>query len=106
MNESEFPYFGTVSHGTLREQDLAPTFFSVLDDLDPLKARQVREDYAEALAALDEKDAEEYEWRESVDWLLEELYDALDEVAPEGFYFGAHVGDGSDFGFWSVEDLG
>jgi len=30
--------------------------------------------------------------------------DALNEYAPDGYYFGAIEGDGSDFGFWAIED--
>jgi len=36
---------------------------------------------------------------------IEFLFDALNGYAPVGCYFGAHFGDGSDFGFWPCEDL-
>lgn len=35
--------------------------------------------------------------------LWEEIFEALNEIAPEGTYFGGHVGDSSDIGFWTLE---
>lgn len=34
--------------------------------------------------------------------LLDSLFDTLDLYAPDGYYFGAHPGDGSDYGYWKV----
>jgi len=35
--------------------------------------------------------------------LYEDIFDYLNEIAPEGYYFGSHPGDGSDYGFWECE---
>jgi hypothetical protein len=36
--------------------------------------------------------------------IIVELFDALDQLSPEGFYFGSHPGDGSDFNYWDIEE--
>ena len=38
--------------------------------------------------------------------LLLDVMEALDYLAPDGFFFGAHPDDGSDFGFWPNELVG
>lgn len=35
---------------------------------------------------------------------LYELFDTLNDIAPDGCYFGAHPGNGSDMGFWLTEE--
>ena len=52
--------------------------------------------------AMEDKEAD---WWNSDDaaGLLESLFDTLDSYSPEGYYFGAHLGDGSDYGFWKMD---
>ena len=97
---------GTISHGTLRPQDLIPAF------LDALRAVALAA-YAAAMAQPDgfairviDAPADDSDWwhGDEAQALLERLTDALESSAPEGHYFGAHPGDGSDFGFWPIEE--
>jgi len=78
---------GSVSSGTLRPEDLIPAFASALEPGSELQARADAFDFE----AADNEEA---------GWLLEELYEALEEMAPNYCYFGAHPDDGADFGFW------
>ena len=81
----------TIIQGTMRSEDLYPAFRSLLVLLDPEKAQG----YSETLDSV-----EEYNRGAEVLYLM----DDLDVLAPEGYYFGAHPGDGSDYGFWKGED--
>lgn len=85
---------GTVSHGTLRPEDLLESFAYELRQLDPENA--LLGEYLD-LDCLDEWTDEQ---QEAASELVNDMIDALSEHAPTFCYFGAHPGDGSDFGFW------
>ena len=109
----------TVSRATLREPDLMETFYAVLKELKPASAADwygdfsqdmMDEDFISAGDSFEELDIENVydECRMADDNMAEiftehllDLEDRLEALAPEGYYFGAHTGDGSDFGFWS-----
>ncbi len=42
--------------------------------------------------------------RDEFHYALEEFEDFFNTIAPDGYYFGAHMGDGSNFGFWRCEE--
>jgi hypothetical protein len=102
---------GTVIHATLRPQDLIPAFFEMLNTLgDRDRVQAIRDEFKipdSELIGSDLRIIDDHPWWNSEDasYLLNEvLFDALNDHAPEGHYFGAHIGDGSDFGFWQFED--
>lgn len=91
-------FTGTVSHGTMRPQDLIPSFLEVLEEFEHPKAPAFREEWEKI-------EKEEDWWGESCGYLLnEDMFDAMNELAPEGYYFGSHPGDGSDYGYWEEEE--
>lgn len=85
---------GTVSHGTLRSEDLIESFMWVL------KAHQPDNDLIEECEAILARANGAPLVTDYACELVGDLMDALDRLAPEGMHFGAHEGDGSDFGFW------
>lgn len=86
------PEVGSVSSGTLIVWDLVKAFAAELHRLDP--SNRLIGLYLEydSGARPRTKYNEQYMW--------EDLFKALEGLAPSGMYFGAHEGDGSDFGFW------
>ena len=87
---------GTVSHGTMRPEDLIPDFLWELEHLNKDAAEKIETDYPEYTDAEEDSDF----WDEDATYMLEALFDALNEQAPAFCYFGATEGDGSDYGFW------
>ena len=98
---------GSISHGTLRNEDLFPAFVRCLFTLDSGQCREFEKANPNLLQALCDKECGiPTDWWDSEEaaFVMEELSDLLDGYAPEGHYFGAHPGDGSDFGFWPCEN--
>lgn len=88
---------GSVIHGTLRTEHLILAFLEELEAIDRDKA----DSFWGRIPAEAFEDLEDDWWSsEEAYWLLEELFDTLNEFAPPFTYFGALEGDGSDFGFW------
>ena len=78
--------YGTVSHGTMRPQDLIPAFLDALAEVHP-------EAYEQMMAApfppvpsyvMDEGDDSAWWQSDDAAWILESLFYALDEAAPDG----------------------
>lgn len=102
---------GSISHGTLRTEDLLEAFSSELDwqfrrngnffslPENREAGRKINDLLGECQDQYDE-DGETLKDESLADELVESLSDALNQFAPPYCYFGAHEGDGSDFGFW------
>lgn len=99
-----------VSSATLREEHLAPAFLDALESLDETKYNEVvetLEDWGYTLDDVYDEDSKLYgtypDYNDDASFLVNEvLYDALNDIAPDGTWFGAHEGDGALFGFWAV----
>lgn len=92
---------GSISHGTLRTQDLLASFAYELKQL----AYGVNAGHSELAKEAERLANRSDEWSEDDEeyagvMLNEDLYYALEEYAPPFSYFGAHECDGADFGFW------
>jgi hypothetical protein len=93
---------GSVSCGTMREEDLIPDFIWELRQMKPLRRehRALIREIEESMKREDYFESEDA----SID-LNEGLFDALQEYALPYFYFGSHPGDGADYGYWLSEDF-
>lgn len=87
----------SVSSGTLKSEDLIPKFLGVLKTYG-------KDKYDEYIKENPEVEDWENLDEETMGWVVDELADLLNEIAPDGCYFGASEGDGADFGFWSMSN--
>lgn len=97
---------GSISHGTLRTEDLLHSFGNELEwqinrngeFLSRPENFPMRDRLAKLLG--ESRDA----WNDdAASELVVELQDALNEFAAPYCSFSAHCGDGSDFGFWPMD---
>lgn len=88
---------GSISTGTLRTPDLLLSFAVELERVSPFNGRSLATEAREAAANYPRGN----EMQEHADWVLDELVAQLNDIASrEGMVFGAHPGDGADFGYW------
>jgi hypothetical protein len=104
---------GTLIHATLRSENLLPAFLHALEDYKHPKAGAFNSELIELGFGYSMCGAcgmgNREEWPEGFDddtaqEIINDMMDALNDIAPDGYYFGAHPGDGSDFGFWECEE--
>lgn len=78
----------SLSHGTMIVED-------VFDRIISLLPRSIRAEFNQSRKGSTE--------RSFILW--EDAFDYLDSIAPRGYYFGSHPGDGSNYGFWKIEEV-
>ncbi len=99
-DEKKVPeWVGTVSHATMRWEDLIPAFTDFLHEIWRGEVFTKEECPDQHLAG---KTADRFYG--DLNEIVGDLFDAIEEYVPEGYYFGAHPGDGSDYGIWPVEE--
>jgi hypothetical protein len=93
---------GSVSHATMRPEDLIPTFVWELENQKNISAahKTLCEEINERMKQEGYFDSEEAYYD-----LNEDLFNALNEYALPYFYFGSHPGDGCDYGYWLSENF-
>ena len=94
---------GTVSHGTMRPDDLIPCFISAIREILAGDNSTVILTSMDVLEGIISSTPDYYQSDDCMDD-LEMLFDTLDALAPDDYYFGSHPGDGSDYGFWECEE--
>jgi hypothetical protein len=102
---------GTVSHATMRPQDLIPAFIAKIEELKGhipgdlecgTHLEYTNLPNYDQLAVIDDDD--DYWESDAASYDLESLFETLNELAPKFVAFGSHEGDGSDYGFWVQVD--
>lgn len=107
-------YEGSISEGTMNARHLVPRFTAVLCSVQPRHplCEEWRTLWAacEMIGQFTRDEARDVAdllglWEcEQMGYFVENLFDAMNEVAPHGTYFGASEGDGASYGFWAVEE--
>ena len=103
-------HLGSICWGTHRPEDLLPAFADTLESLLKLQSRRFKRAEYRKIIQEARKLARDYPAKAEADqmaadmeyseFMMETLFNAIQEFAPAYCYFGANEGDGADFGFW------
>ena len=85
---------GSISSGTMREEDLIPAFAGALESVQSADDRKFIRELAKR------QEVEEYYNSEESGYDMEELFYRLENHCPAYTYFSSHEGDGADYGVW------
>lgn len=87
----------SMSHGTMRRQDLIPVFMDIIRDT----PEYVQLMHLVPSYAYEDKNCAWWNSEDAI-CLMDSLFDTLDSYTPEGYAFGTHPGDGSNYGYWKT----
>ncbi len=98
----------SLSSGTLKSEHLIESFMDFLQSVKvELGIEEKVNNLQEEVNALEKDEDGDFvgESEETATYILnEDIFDLLNNIAPEGTSFGSHEGNGSDFGFWEYEN--
>ena len=109
----KYASIGSISHGTLRPEDLLEAFWHELEyqlgrQDDPADRDNMNKLREYTLGKIQDDlwgdDGNVVDDAQAISEAITELEDALEHFAPPYCRFGAHEGDGSDFGYWPDHD--
>lgn len=97
----KYASLGSVSSGTMRTEDL---LYALSREVEFQLGRQSSRFPRRAFRKLvkEAQNVEDYD-SEDAGYIVEALFEALEQFAPPYAYFGAHPGDGSGYGYWLSE---
>lgn len=103
LKHSKYGYI-EVSSGTLRTYDLFHAFRDALKQYAPrgyITKKRLGFFFVPKAAKYDDRHA--FWDKEDAQTIVNQMFDGLDKIAPDGYYFGANQGDDSCFGWWPLE---
>ena len=108
MSKPTFARIGVVSEGTLRDEDLISAFAGELDYyMKHLRlTRDQRKRFTDLIREVNDWEDDDNPIDNMGGEVVNELQDALNEIAPPYSYFGMIDGDGACFGFWPAYEDG
>lgn len=102
------PLGATLIHATMRPCDLIPAFLEAIRDTAEyaqiMQSINGTNSNMRVITDADVSDQDERWDSEDISFFLNEtLWEIMESYAPEGYYFGSHPGEGSDYGYWTEE---